>query len=150
MRPNCNPAMARNAKNPEVEAVFASYRKPARARLLALRRLILETAAATEGVGALEETLKWGQPSYLTDETGSGSTIRIDRDKSDDNRYAMFFNCQTDLVATFREIYPDQLSFVGNRSIVFDVDKPFPERAVRHCVSLALTYHLNRRGRKRG
>ena len=48
--------------NPAVEAVFDAYPEPARGRLMALRRLILETAAATEGVGPLEETLKWGQP----------------------------------------------------------------------------------------
>jgi hypothetical protein len=142
--------MARKIANPEVDSVFASYPARVRSKLLALRRLILEVAAATEGVGALEETLKWGQPSYLTPQTNSGSTIRIDRDKDDDSRYAMFFHCQTDLVATFREMYPDQFAFVGNRSIVFDAGKRIPERALRHCVSLALTYHLNRRGRKRG
>jgi hypothetical protein len=52
--------------DPAVEAVFAAYPKPVKARLLALRRLILDIAKATEGVGALEEALKWGQPSYLT------------------------------------------------------------------------------------
>jgi hypothetical protein len=65
--------------NPAVGAVFAAYPKPLKAKLLALRRLILDTAATTTGVGALEETLKWGQPSYLTAATKSGSTIRIDR-----------------------------------------------------------------------
>ena len=34
-----------------------------------LRQLIFETAAATEVVGELEETLKWGEPSYLTPKT---------------------------------------------------------------------------------
>jgi len=46
--------------NPAVAAVFAAYPARVRAKLLALRRLILETAAKTPGVGALEETLKWG------------------------------------------------------------------------------------------
>ena len=85
-------------------AVFNAYRKPLRAKLLALRRLILDTARTTAGVGAIEETLKWGQPSYLTTATKSGSTVRIDRVKSAANRYAVFFHCQTDLVATFRDL----------------------------------------------
>ena len=85
-------------------AVFNAYRKPLRAKLLALRRLILDTARTTAGVGGLEETLKWGQPSYLTTATKSGSTVRIDRVKSAANRYAVFFHCQTDLVATVREL----------------------------------------------
>ena len=63
--------------DPAVAAVFDAYPRPLRSKLLALRRLILDTARTTKGVGALQETLKWGQPSYLTPETKSGSTIRM-------------------------------------------------------------------------
>jgi hypothetical protein len=131
--------------DPAVDAVFSAYPKPLQSRLLALRRLIFDTAKTTKGVGALQETLKWGQPSYLTPETKSGSTIRIDRDKSAPNRYAIYFHCQTDLVLTFRELYPTELSFGGNRSILLDAGEELPEPALRHCVALALTYHLNKR-----
>jgi len=110
-----------------------------------LRRLIFDTAKTTEGVGALQETLKWGQPSYLTAETKSGSTIRIDQVKSAANQYAVYFHCQTDLVATFRELYPTELSYGGNRSILLNAEHDIPEPALRHCVALALTYHLNKR-----
>jgi hypothetical protein len=92
--------------DPAVDAVFAAYSKPLKARLLALRRLILDTAKKTEGVGELQETLKWGQPSYLTTATKSGSAIRIDRVKASADQYALYFHCQTGLVATFRELYP--------------------------------------------
>jgi hypothetical protein len=131
--------------DPKVGAVFDSYPGPVRAKLLALRRLIFDTAKTTNGVGRLEETLKWGQPSYLTPETRSGSTIRIDRVKSTANQYAVYFHCQTDLVATFRELYPGELNCVGNRSIVLNAEDRIPEPALRHCVALALTYHLNKR-----
>ena len=106
--------------------------------------MILDTARATKGVGALEETLKWGQPSYLTTETKSGSTVRIDLIKSPADHYAVFFHCQTDLVATFRELYPE-LNYGGNRSILLDAKDKLPEAELRHCVGLALTYHLNKR-----
>jgi hypothetical protein len=109
-----------------VDAVFKAYPQPAKTRLLALRRLILATAKATRGVGRIEEALKWGQPSYLTTETKSGSTVRIDHVAG--KQYALYFHCQTDLVATFRELYPDKWSYGGN-----------------HCIALALTYHLNKR-----
>ena len=131
--------------DPAVDAVFNAYPKPLRTRLLRLRRLIFKTAKATEGVGALQETLKWGQPSYLTPETKSGSTIRIDRVKSAANQYAIYFHCQTDLVATFRELYPTEFCYGGNRCIVFDAAEELPEAPLRHCVALALTYHLNKR-----
>jgi hypothetical protein len=131
--------------DPGVEAVFSAYPKPLKAKLLALRRLIFDTAKATKGVGVLQETLKWGQPSYLTPETKSGSTIRIDRVKSTDNRYAVYFHCQTDLVETFRELYPTKLRCGGNRSILLNAADRLPEAALRHCVALALTYHLRKR-----
>jgi hypothetical protein len=136
--------------DPAVDAVFSTYPRPLQSRLLALRRLIFDTAKTTKGVGALQETLKWGQPSYLTPETKSGSTIRIDRDKSAPNRYAIYFHCQTDLVETFRELYPTALNFGGNRSILLDAGERLPEPALRHCVALALTYHLKKRKGARG
>jgi Domain of unknown function (DU1801) len=131
--------------NPAVETVFNAYPKPLKAKLLALRRLIFDTAKTTKGVGELEETLKWGQPSYLTSDTKSGSTLRIDRVKPSTDRYAIYFHCQTDLVATFRELYPKELSYSGNRAVILDAEGGIPEAALRHCVALALTYHLNKR-----
>jgi hypothetical protein len=130
--------------NPALDAVFSAYPKPVKAKLLALRRLMFDTAKATSGVGPLEETLKWGQPSYLTTESKSGSTIRIDQLKAEAGRYAVYFHCQTDLVETFRELYPE-LRYGGNRSILLDAADKLPEAALRHCVALALTYHLRKR-----
>jgi hypothetical protein len=126
-----------------VDAVFAAYPRPIKAKLLALRRLIFDTANATKGVGAVEEALKWGQPSYLTSESKSGSTIRIDQVKAEAARYAVYFHCQTDLVETFRELYPN-LHYEGNRAILLDADDRLPEAELRHCVGLALTYHLRK------
>ena len=132
------------ARDTAVEAVFSTYPAPVKARLLALRRLIFDIADTTKGVGALEETLKWGQPSYLTTESKSGSTIRIDQVKAEAGQYAVYFHCQTDLVETFRELYPE-LRYGGNRSILLDAADKLPETALRHCVALALTYHLRKR-----
>ena len=127
--------------NRQVAAVFDGYPAKLRNRLLRLRQLVLDTAAATEGVGQLEETLKWGEPAYLTAQSKSGSTIRIDRLKADDSRYAMYFNCNTSLVDTFRTLFPSGLDFQGNRAIVFDVDDELPLDDLSLCIAMALTYH---------
>jgi hypothetical protein len=139
------PGMAKDEPftNAGVQAVFDAYPEPARSRLLALRALILATAAATEGVGPLEETLRWGQPSYLTPKTKAGSTVRIDAMNGGGS--AMYFHCQTNLVDTFRAHYGDVLRFAGNRAIEFVDGEPLPEDALRHCVALALTYHRRKR-----
>ncbi|MDP2800943.1 MAG: DUF1801 domain-containing protein [Phreatobacter sp.] len=128
-----------------VDAVFDRYPQDVRARLLALRALILATAAGTPGVGVIEETLKWGQPSYRATQPSSGTTIRIDQLKPSGRHYALYVHCQTDLIASFRLLYPDELTFLGRRAVVFDADEPLPEAALRHCIALALTYHARKR-----
>lgn len=111
---------------------------------MTLRQLIFDTASGIDRVGKLEETLKWGEPSYVTSETKSGSTVRIDWKPRQPDAYAMYFICSTNLVSTFREIYSDQLVFEGNRSIVFNLDEEIQTDAVSHCVAMALTYHLDK------
>ena len=131
-----------------VAQVFDAYPKATRTKLLALRKLIFDTAARTSGVGELEETLKWGQPSYLTSATKSGSTIRIDGIKGDDTRYAVYFICHTNLVDRFRELYRGKLRFEGNRSVVLDLKEPLPVEELGHCIALALTYQLDKRKKR--
>jgi hypothetical protein len=126
---------------------FSTFPKPVRGKLLALRQMILDVAKKTPGVGRLEEALRWRQPSYLTTETGSGSTIRIDHIRNEPGKYAMYFICTSGLIEDFKELYKNDMKFVGNRSIVFDVGDRLPEAALRHCISLALTYHLRKKQR---
>jgi len=133
----------------DIARAFRAYPPKLREKLLALRRLILKTAAKTQGVGAIEEALKWGQPSFLTNETGSGSTVRIDRVKASDNKYAIYFHCQTDLVPTFRELYPKKFSFEGNRAILLDAGKKPDEKALSHCIAMALTYHVRKSNKRK-
>ena len=124
--------------NAEVAAVFAQYPAPLRKRLLDMRKTIFKVASKTEGVGKLEETLKWGEPAYVTVESGSGSTIRIDRRKHAPNQYAIYFNCQTNLVDTFRMLFPTSFKFEGNRCIVFDENERVPAELAL-CIEMALT-----------
>jgi Domain of unknown function (DU1801) len=127
--------------NAAVAQAFEAYPPNIRRKLLALRELILKTAASTEGVGKIEETLKWGEPAYLTSQTGSGSTVRIDWKSARPNEYAMYFNCQTTLVETFKTLFPGEFKFEGNRVIVFKESEPIPKDALAFCISAALTYH---------
>lgn len=136
-------------ENPEVAAVFESYPGTIKRKLLFLRRLIFKVASKTEGVGALEETLRWGQPSYLTIQSKSGSLIRIDRDKTSPGQYAMYFHCQTTLVDSFKEMYRGKFESVGNRSIVFGMNDKIPIKELSSCISMALTYYLNKKPAKR-
>jgi hypothetical protein len=131
-------------ENPAVAEVFASYPEDLRPRLLSLRQIILDTAAETPGVGKIEETLKWSEPAYLTSETRSGSTIRINRKPRNDSKYSMYFNCNTTLVDSFRTLFAKSFRFVGNREIEFDLQDKINAKELQMCISMALTYHLKK------
>ncbi len=124
--------------NPDVAEVFAGYPPKERKALLQLRQIILDTAANTDGVGELTETLRWGQPSYITAKPKSGTTIRLGLH---DEGYAMFVHCQTSLVEEFRASFGKKLRFEGNRAVVFRLGDKLPRKIVRECVEAALLYH---------
>lgn len=130
-------------QNPALAAAFEPFPADVRQHLLALRELIFSTAAAADGVGELEETLKWGEPAYLTSRSGSGSTLRLGWNKKAPTCYAIYFNCHTNLVDTFRSLFPDDFQFEGNRALVFQVGEPVPHDALIFCIGMALTYHLD-------
>jgi hypothetical protein len=128
-----------------VAAAFDAFPPAARARLRELRTLILETAAATPGVGALTETLKWGEPAYLTEASKSGSTIRLGATLSDPPRCAIYLNCKTTLVAEYRAAFAEVFAFEGNRAVLLDPAAPLPTAALAQAITMALTYHRRKR-----
>lgn len=133
---------ARPFADPAVQAVFDSYPPALRQKLLDLRELIFDAAKVIEVQSPLIETLKWGQPSYLPARPRIGTTIRIDRLKGSDERYALYFPCQTTLVRDFRVLYRGSLTFEGNRAILLSLAQALPVQEVRHCIAMALRYHL--------
>ncbi|MGB5750583.1 MAG: DUF1801 domain-containing protein [Desulfobacterales bacterium] len=141
--------MGKNIADPMVKAALNGFPPAVRKKLILLRTLIFDVASDTDGVGELTETLKWGQPSYLTEKTKSGSTIRIGREKKTDGDYAIYFKCQTSLVDSFKELYPNKFRYEGNRAILFRLNDKIPVRELSHCIAMALTYHLNKKARNR-
>lgn len=128
----------------KVKQKFSTYPDQIRPKMESLRNLIYEVAQATEDVGELEETLKWGEPSYLPSQTKSGTTIRIDWKAKKPDQIGMYVSCNTTLISTFRTLFEDDLKFEGNRAIVFPVDKPIPKKQLMICIQMALRYHLDK------
>jgi hypothetical protein len=57
----------------------------------------------------------------------------------------MYFLCRTNLVETFRTLFPHEFRFEGQRAIVFDLADAVPTDAMAFCIATALTYRLKRR-----
>lgn len=130
-------------QDPAVAAQFEAMPEDVRAPLLQVRALIFEVAAEVSEVGALTETLKWGQPAYVTAETKSGSTLRLGVPKA--GGFGVFAHCQTSIISDFREIFPTGFRFDGNRGVLFEPGEEVPLEALRLLVHGALTYHVARR-----
>lgn len=129
----------------KVKSVFDAYPRSLRTRLDQVRDIIFEVASETEDIGPIEETLKWGQPSYLTCETNSGTTVRIDRMGWEKDKYCLFVHCQSGVLDQFRAAFGKQFDYDGNRGVILDAKNELPEEAIRHFVWLALTYHIRKK-----
>lgn len=120
---------------PAVQAVFDAAPR----HLLTLRALIFDIAA-TLPVGRIEESLKWGQPSYNTPDTKAATPIRLGVTKGGD--VAIFTHCQSTVMSDFRALAPPDMRFDGNRALHLDPDQPVPVDAITPLIRAALTYRL--------
>ncbi|MGB7338360.1 MAG: DUF1801 domain-containing protein [Phototrophicaceae bacterium] len=131
------------AENRDVQAIFDAYPDAVRAKLTQLRELIVTVVSENPNIGELEETLKWGQISYLPKKRKVGTTIRIDQVKNS-NQIALYVPCSTTLIDTYRTIYGDDFSYDGDRAILLNLEDDLPVDKLKICIELALTYHLRK------
>lgn len=126
--------------SPAVADAYQALPSSARKTALVLRDLIFDVAAQTPQAGPIEETLRWGQPSYITPKTKSGSTLRIGATKA--GEAAIFAHCGTQIISTYAATFPDMDQIEGNRAVIFpSADDIAPER-LRLLIRHGLTYHL--------
>ncbi len=129
----------------KVRQVFESFDEPVRDRLLQLRGVILDEADRHPEIGELLETLKWGQPSYLPAKPRVGTTIRIARHSRDAGKVGLYFSCNSSLADDYQQLYPGVFEYEGRRAILIGLKGTIRETELRHCIALALTYHLNKK-----
>ncbi|QBG34863.1 DUF1801 domain-containing protein [Litorilituus sediminis] len=90
-----------------------------------------------EYIGAITETLKWGEPSYISP---VGSTIRLGWKKQTPDNYYVYFHCKTSIIETIKEVYGEKFSYQGNRALVFNINQTLNNATLAHCLSLSLKY----------
>ncbi len=124
--------------DPKVDDVFANYPDFVKDKMQYLRELIIETAEETPEITDLEETLKWGEPSFLTK---TGSTLRIDWKEKTPNQYQMYFKCTSKLVETFKLVFGELFEYEKNRAIIFQLEQEIPVSELKKCIKATLMYH---------
>ncbi len=123
--------------DPQVKNILKNYPVAATKMLQELRQLIVKCAEENDMVERLTETVKWGEPSYLT---RYGSTIRMDWKAKNPDQCYLYFICTTSLVETFKFIYGEELKYEDNRAIILEINEPIPVEPLKKCIDLALSY----------
>ena len=125
--------------SPAARDAYAAFPQPARETLMALRAMIYEISE-TLPVGRIEESTKWGQPSYATPDTKLATPIRLGLSKAGDP--AIFTHCQTTVMSDFRALAPANMAFDGNRAVHLPIDKSPNLDELAPLIRAALTYRL--------
>jgi len=102
-----------------------------------LRTLVHEVAQKSE-ISQLYETLKWGEPSFVA---RHGSTLRMDWKEQSPSTFALYFQCSSKLVETFKVVFTDQFSYEGKRAIHPNLGEELPIAELTECVRVTLWYH---------
>ncbi len=123
---------------PAVVEKFNSYPEEVKVKMENLRNIILECADELDSVKEVVETLKWGEPSYLSK---NGSTLRIDWKERAPEQVSMYFNCNSRLVPTFKAVFGDLFKYEKDRAIHFDLGEEIPKPELKRCIKMALQYH---------
>ena len=115
-------------------------------KLLLLKSYIYEQAQLNPKIGKIEESFKWGNLSYVS-ENRSGTPIRIASEKKPFGFIGLYVNCSTTVISDIKLIYGDRFLYDGNRALLFAKDDQLPEEEIRHVIDLILGYHLNKKSK---
>ncbi len=126
--------------NRDVELKYKTYPPNVRKEMLALRKCILDIAKKDEEIDFVCEALKWGEPSFLT--KSSGTTLRIDWKEKTPEYISIFVNCQTKLISMFKELYPNEFEYFGNRELRIPLKGKYSKTKLKKCIELVLKYNL--------
>jgi hypothetical protein len=126
--------------NKELKAKYNSYPTSIKKEILELRELIFEVIEKDDEIDFYEETLKWGEPSFLT--KSSGSTLRIDWKTKNPDCISLFVNCRTKIISIFKELYPNDFQYIGNREIRLSLNDTYSKNKLKKCIEVVLKYNL--------
>lgn len=130
---------------PDIAAAFDVWPEPVQQVLLDIRARLYHLAAKDDRIGPLQECLKWGQPSWLTHKSKSGTTIRLGYDDATPNRAWIYVHCGTSLISDYKDRFGDQLQYKGKRAVALPLQDMPEGHLLDAALSMALLYHVNKK-----
>ncbi len=128
-------------EDPNIEAAFRGFSDELRDDFLSLREMIFDVANETDGIDGLEESLKWGQPSYRP-KARFGTAVRLGIGKT--GGPALLTHCQTRVLHDFRTAFPDSFHYDGNRGLELTDATKGKHEELRLFIRSALTYRQDK------
>lgn len=99
---------------------------------------LVHRVAQDSDVLKIHQILKWGEPSFVTKH---GSTLRLDWKEKSPSTFALYFQCSSKLVDTFKLVFLDVFSFKKNRAIHLNLGDKLPIAQLSECIRVTLWYH---------
>jgi len=132
----------------DVAAAFDKMPPECRQVLLGLREQIFEIASGDLEIGTILETLKWGEPAYLTEIPRTGATLRLGASKKNPGYCGLYFNCQSSLAEEIAALVAGTALLEGTRGVVFPAvpsggSEPNPDLTAL-LIRKVLRYHLDK------
>lgn len=121
-------------------AAVSQWPTRAQAHFNTLRGMVYTTAQDCSAA-PIEETLKWGEPAFLTPVTRSGSTIRLGWQRKKPDWFGIYMNCRTSIVHQVQDLFPDAFEYDGTRGLLWPLAASIPIEATDFALRTALTYH---------
>jgi hypothetical protein len=122
----------------QIAKVFAAMPVDVAQVLRDARLEIFRIAGEAEGIGSLTETLKWGEPAYLTEAPKTGTTLRLGQIGG---RAAVMVPCSTTIIEDARAVFGEQPEFSGKRGLILGGER----QVFDYVINAALTYHIRKR-----
>jgi len=124
--------------DPRVNVKYTSYPDHIKEKIFELRSLIIKSAEELGHISQLEETLKWGEPSFLC--KGS-STLRMDWKSKNPQYIALYFKCTSKLIPSFKKVFGNKFIYEKDRAIYLPLEDDFNSESLKTCIKSALQYH---------
>ena len=130
----------------EVQAAYDACTDPVRLGMLRLRELVFAQAALMPQIGPLTEALRWGEPAFLTLQTGAACSLRIGPVKQ--GGFGLFVHCKSGLIPAFQAGPGAGLRFSGTRAVLFDSAAAIDPVQISLLIAQALGFHIAKRARR--